>query len=234
MTPTIDINNLTSEQKDARDDYGYLFAQEQGEDWDIGKLTSTLAVKWEDGGAKAFYNQVVKPTFGDRAPQYGTVMLYRRVAENWNRVVAVSAGTSLLAKVWTWYWAQGLDPYQTNLENVQITFADPKTGKEVTKNILEATEVQIQDAINELAAGGNSSVDLSEWPVVGVTQKTLEKYKKGASRLLVTRQVLSKDSLALGFRPIDVDDFATLIVALATAIRDAGLVMSDAAGGRQR
>jgi hypothetical protein len=226
MTDAIDPNHLTPEQQDALDDYGELIAQGESSQWDLGNLTSSLSKKWTDGGTKAFYNAVVKAMYSDRAPQYGTVMLYRRVAETWKKVFAINVGMSKLAKVWSYCWAHGWDPKQTHLDEVEIQFADPKTGRPTTRKILDATETEIQDAINELNADGDSA-DLNHWPVVALTQKTLETYKKGGSHLLVTKEVLSKNSIALGLRPIFVDDFPSVLQSLTRAFQNDGL-LSDA------
>jgi hypothetical protein len=76
-----------------------------------------------------------------------------------------------------------------------------------------------------------SSLDANDWPVVGVTQKTLEGYKKGGAALLITKDRLSADSIALGLRPIPVEDWPDLIKRLGSAYQDAGLVMSAATKG---
>jgi hypothetical protein len=53
-----------------------------------------------------------------------------------------------------------------SLEDVQLEFVDPKTGKHVTKPILDATEAEIQ--LGEAVAWkGFAALALKLWPMPG-------------------------------------------------------------------
>lgn len=235
--PPVDIDKLTPDEQDALDQYGSLIAQGESTHWDIGDLTNRLTKGWKSAtfpDIKDFYTRVVKPTYGERAPAYPSVVLYARVAATWKKVFAINVGMTKMGLIWTWIMLTDRDLTHPLDDDAMLSYVDPKTNEEVSKPVLECSNAEIQEAIEQIKAKSRAEPpDDGNRYIVNAVDQGLEAYVQGGSALLVVKTRRS-GARWLGLRPVEAPEFPAMVESLYLTLLDARILQPRAATGGKK